>query len=65
MTSCWIRDRHGAEIKVMRRRESDVFFSQQFFKVSHTTFQIVDVGAGNFSFRNRVETNALDACLFA
>lgn len=60
-----IRYRYGAEVEVMGRRKGDMILSQQFFQVSHSTLEVVDVCAGNLSFRNGVEADALDTGLFA
>lgn len=43
----------------------DTIVAEQLFKISHTTLEIVDIGAGDLSFGDRVEANALDAGLLA
>ena len=45
----------------MRRSKGDILVAEKLFKVSHSTLEVVDIGARDLSFGDGVEANTFDA----
>lgn len=58
-------DRLCAEIEIGAWLEADSVIGQETFEIALAALEIVDVGPRDLSFGDRIETNTLDARLFA
>ena len=60
-----ILDRFRAEVELLRRTVADAVGGEQILEITHSAFQVIDIGPGNFPFGDRVESSTLDADFLA